>query len=71
MGNGTVCSGNCVRLQMLQGVMSVIFIDINECDVSPCSDTADCANTVGGYNCTCHSGYSGNGSYCTGIHGLS
>ena len=34
----------------------------SECDVR-----ADCVNTAGSYNCTCKTGFSGNGSTCEGI----
>ena len=43
--------------------------DIDECemDKDDCHENADCTDTVGSYNCTCFSGYHGNGSLCTGI----
>lgn len=41
--------------------------DINECTSSPCDANAKCSNTIGSYTCQCNSGYSGNGSACTGI----
>ena len=30
-----------------------------------CHADADCLNKIGSYNCTCRSGYSGNGTICT------
>ncbi len=44
------------------------FLDIDECGTanSPCDANAVCANTIGGYTCTCNSGYSGDGQTCTG-----
>ena len=44
----------------------IVLTDIDECSSSPCSEVAQCDNTIGSYNCTCNSGYSGNGSYCEG-----
>ena len=45
----------------------IFLSDIDECSSSPCSADAQCDNTLGGYNCTCNSGFSGNGSNCEGI----
>ena len=46
-----------------------VFSDINECSVNRggCHVNADCQNEPGSYSCTCKTGYSGNGSNCTGI----
>jgi len=45
------------------------WIDINECltNNGGCDVNAICANTIGSFNCQCHSGYSGDGITCTGI----
>ena len=45
-----------------------LFLEINECSAGTdnCDANADCTNTVGSYNCTCKSGYSGDGVTCTG-----
>lgn len=46
-------------------------IDINECVMGhDCHDNAGCFNTLGSYNCTCIPGFTGNGTYCTGIFSL-
>ena len=43
--------------------------DIDECLSCDdnCSDNANCTNTDGGYNCSCHIGYTGDGFNCTSI----
>ena len=42
------------------------FIDIDECakNTHECGANAYCSNTKGGYNCTCHPGYYGDGKNC-------
>ena len=46
----------------------VFLSDVNECTEGThlCSTNAVCINQVGTYACTCKSGFSGNGSICTG-----
>ena len=43
--------------------------DINECEIKKqCTDNADCQDTEGSFECTCRSGYTGDGDYnCTGV----
>ena len=44
-------------------------LDINECELdslNDCDGNADCVDTIGSYNCSCISGYEGNGFNCTG-----
>jgi len=43
--------------------------DVDECKstVSPCDAHATCANSVGGYTCTCSAGYSGTGKTCADV----
>ena len=43
--------------------------DINECSLSThnCNANATCSNTIGGFSCSCNSGFSGNGVSCSGI----
>ena len=49
-------------------MMLTIIIDVDECTAGTanCDADATCTNTDGGYNCTCNSGYSGDGFNCTG-----
>ena len=37
--------------------------DVNECNAkkAPCSKSAECVNTVGGFECQCPEGFEGNG----------
>lgn len=43
--------------------------DVDECKQNNCHDDANCSNTDGSYDCTCKSGYIGNGTYCEGKQG--
>ena len=46
------------------------FSDIDECadsSLNNCDSNADCTNTVGSFTCACNSGFSGNGTSCTGM----
>ena len=47
--------------------------DINECTAADqlCDFNADCINTHGSYNCSCLSGFTGNGKSCEGEEILS
>ena len=45
------------------------YLDINECELdglNDCDGNADCIDTIGSYNCSCISGYEGDGFNCTG-----
>ena len=45
------------------------FLDVDECSgsINYCSyPNAYCVNTVGSFECTCASGYTGNGTVCEG-----
>ena len=43
--------------------------DIDECALGTdnCSDNANCSDTIGSYDCTCRTGFDGNGILCEGI----
>ena len=45
-----------------------IVIDINECDVGTdnCHPNATCMDSVGSFECSCNSGFTGSGVTCLG-----
>ena len=48
------------------------ILDINECIYEyghphNCDGNAACANEAGGFNCTCNTGYQGDGTACTSM----
>jgi len=45
-----------------------VVTDIDECvdNNGNCSKDANCTNSDGSFNCTCHDGYSGDGFNCSG-----
>lgn len=49
-------------------MLDMYVADVDECesDVDECSDNAECFDTIGSYDCTCISGYFGNGIDCEG-----
>ncbi|ORU94890.1 MAG: hypothetical protein A6F71_09895 [Cycloclasticus sp. symbiont of Poecilosclerida sp. M] len=56
---------NCNKSML---VIFAVVIDVDECEseVDECSDNAECFDTIGSYDCTCISGYFGNGTDCEG-----
>ena len=45
----------------------MIFVDTDECaDPYACDFDAQCVNMPGTYECTCNSGFSGDGKVCLG-----
>ncbi len=46
-------------------------VDIDEClETPPCDMNAICSNTDGSLDCTCNSGFFGNGYVCYGKQGF-
>ena len=65
----SLCSATSSQLHILKCILFLCyhFTDINECKGNhSCHVNATCMNTKGSYVCTCHPGYTGNGSDCTG-----
>ena len=52
---------------LLFSVLNVL--DVNECTngTHNCDDDATCQNHIGSFNCSCNSGYDGNGTTCFGM----
>ena len=51
-------------------IIVLVTLDIDECAANGtdlCSINAFCMDTVGSYNCTCYSGYTGDGVFCEGM----
>ena len=49
--------------------MAMSFTDVDECSdasLNDCDVNAVCANSLGGYSCTCEEGYTGDGTECSG-----
>lgn len=43
--------------------------DVKDCtDPNPCDGNATCTELPGSFSCQCKSGYTGNGTYCSGIY---
>ena len=52
--------------------MTLILTDIDECSEMPqqCSFNADCRNIPGSYECSCNTGYVGDGVDCSGTSSI-
>ena len=53
----------------LHSVLQLLTVaDVNECDAKThdCHENATCSDVVGGFNCTCDTGFTGNGTFCEG-----
>ena len=66
------CNAGFVSNQLnclFEGFFEIFNLDIDECanNTDNCDVNAYCNNTVGSYNCTCHAGYTGNGTTCIGV----
>ena len=58
------CNGSVLHVYCIYSEIEVTMIaGIDECarSTATCDANASCNNTIGGYNCTCNSGYEGNG----------
>ena len=46
----------------------LLIPDVNECALldNACDRDAECANTLGSYQCNCNAGYTGDGYTCSG-----
>ena len=62
--NELTCSGVYIFLYIVVELEAFLCVDINECISSPCEH--NCINTVGSYQCTCHSGFALIGTRCIG-----
>ena len=40
-------------------VLSLVFVDVDECASSPCQNGGTCKNEIGTYKCLCFPGYKG------------
>ena len=74
-GDGVNCSSKADplvhiishQIKTLFDIHCTFTSDINECarETDSCDVNADCNDTVGSYECSCHAGYDGNGFNCT------
>ena len=48
-------------------ILSFFMTDINECvlGVDQCTTNATCSNTEGSYECSCNTGFTGDGTTCS------
>lgn len=58
----------CWFLKIQDHPTLVFFLEHDECVTNQhnCDENALCFNTVGGHNCVCKPGYTGNGTICKG-----
>ena len=64
-GNGTFCESKWYHYRH-RILITVFTADVNECDegIHNCHENANCSDVVGGFNCICSSGFTGNGTFC-------
>ena len=70
-GKGSVCDSTFSRVDFFnQGVtFSFLYVsDVNECATGEhdCHPNAFCIDIAGSWVCSCLSGFTGNGTFCTG-----
>ena len=69
-GDGFNCSGlNSIHVEIMLLVSLIICLftsDVNECelDMDQCATNATCSNTEGSYECSCNTGFTGDGRIC-------
>ncbi len=53
----------------LNQVYYLLVLDEDECQLNTyiCPDLSTCSNTIGSYDCICHTGYEKSGSECVGM----
>ena len=56
---------NAAFFFILFNISCVLFIDIDECNTSPCHYNASCTDNDGSFVCQCNIGFSGDGLNCT------
>ena len=57
-----------VIVLLFKCVLVLYGIDIDECSTGGvCDENAECVDTAGSYECTCSSGYTGDGHTCLDI----
>ena len=63
------CDGIYASLILPCSLITWSFIDIDECSAGTdmCASNATCTNTEGGYNCSCDTGYHGDGFTCNSV----
>ncbi len=57
-----------VLTENAQGTLVSFVADINEClaNTNNCDGNATCSNTPGSFTCACNTGFTGDGTECTG-----
>ena len=58
-----VCSRKFFLFHFFSDIDECVSEVLNVCDIET---RAACINTIGSFTCTCHSGYTGNGTHCIG-----
>ena len=71
-GDGIICTG--MKQAFIEDTTYTVNVlclvsDIPECErgLDDCDLNATCTNTFGGYNCSCNTGFTGDGFNCTGM----
>uniref|UniRef100_A0A8C5ADZ1 Nidogen 2 n=1 Tax=Gadus morhua TaxID=8049 RepID=A0A8C5ADZ1_GADMO len=63
---GTWCTSVAARMKRGEIVCRVVcFLDVDECQSSPCHADAGCSNGPGSFRCQCRPGFHGDGFQCS------